>query len=157
MLFVEHYFPTELCTFGTALTFSHSLTEAGNNLKALAKIYNERIYERCNGVGHFFSSLDLWNEETLDEFQVACSRFQIQLKRSLWIQRHRKQISNASDVYSMSKFASMMPKFDTLVDHVAEFVRFYGYWGIFPEELFEHFQQVSLRTRSRCSGNTVSA
>ena len=109
--------------------------------------------EFSNGLGHFFSSLDLWNEDTLDEFHVACSRFQIQLKRSLWIQPHRKQISNASDVYSMSKVASMMLKFDTLVAHVAEFVRFDGYWGIFPEELFEHFQQVSLRTRSRRSGN----
>ena len=49
-----------------------------------------------------------------------------------------------------------MPKFHILVAHIADFVRYYGYYGVFSEECFEHYQAVSRDNRSRHSPNKCS-
>lgn len=46
-----------------------------------------------------------------------------------------------------------MPKQHVLISHVTQFVRSYGFWGIFSEESFGYFLSVSRFTRQRHSRN----
>lgn len=144
----ELFFKEDIYSCGNSFQLHPFLINTCSALKVLGKLYTGKDKDDKTGLAYFFSSQSIWSVDDLDLFNIAVHRFIRKFKEFLVRDAGPRSLLSSDDEYDV-RVPAKMPKLHTLVTHAAQFAENVGYWGLFSEECFEHFQQISLAIRNR--------
>lgn len=89
-----------------------------------------------------------WNSEMELNFEIVCFEFPVRLKLAICQPAKKKGNVTVSPLWNV---IIRMPKLQTVIAHVSQFVRDTGCWGKLVEEEFEHFQRTVADIREQNS------
>lgn len=141
------FFGSQVENYGTSKDLYPDLSQTETGFIQLSSIFNGNDENDRERLRFFFYTQQIWTEDMLDEFHIACGRFVRKLKKVVW----KAKPANPNDTVAHMKLPMLMAKLDTMLVHVEEFVSTQGIWAALSEEGLEHFQNVSLTpTKSSC-------
>ncbi len=120
-----------------------------NNLKSNL-YFTDNNEDACRGVGFYIAYQGLWSPEMIEQWEYVSKLFISYLKRAI---RGPALKCNQSNTYQFWKVPIRMPKLHAFVGHVSDFFQLTGFWALYGEESFEHFQQVCHYARARHAHN----
>jgi len=100
---------------------------------------------------YFLASTEKWDQNTSQAFTEVTNEFTAEIKRTFWRPRASKEAVEQMEEPWRKPY--LMPKFHAWTAHVKETAEYYGYYGVFSEEGFEHMQRESKRLRNQHSNN----
>ena len=98
---------------------------------------------------------DLWTDTMIADFETLIAHFVTTLRKSIGRTRSKSRAEKQENEESRQPL--FKTKLHTPLNHCTIIVRHYGSLGMFSEEAFEHFQQVSNTTRTIRAYNKPSA
>ena len=115
------------------------------SLKRLSSLYTGKGRLSGRGVDFFLRYQEKWSAAMISEWDALSYEFVQTLRKAIGRERGR----NSGLLSEKQRWLQPleMPKLHTLTTHCIQFIYHHGYLGAFSEEAFEHFQQVSLRSR----------
>lgn len=148
--FCTLFFHTRIEEYGTVSELVPEVAELEKGLLSTALMYNDSPSGSRKGLGFFFGYQGRWSDEMLEEWNTVCTSFFRRLKAAIWRPKKKR---GQTDTYPFYKVPLRMPKVHAMNVHVRDFVKKTGYWALFGEESFEHYQHIGSLLRSKHSHN----
>jgi len=148
--FCSNFFHTHLENNRKVVEDLPDLVALETGLKVLANAWNDSSDGLSRGLGFFFHFQGKWTTAMLTQWDIVYEKFFDGIKNYIY-----RPVKKKGDLLTCQpwKVPMRMPKYHALGIHVKEFVKKTGYWGLFSEECFEHYQQTNKYMRDRHSHN----
>lgn len=148
--FCTLFFDTDVEVYGSVLDNFPFLASVRENLEKVGAVWVDSSDGSGRGLGFFFHYQGKWDNAMIkcwDETSILFVKF---LKDAIWRPAGKSRTVVENSFY---KVPMRMPKLHTLLAHVTDFVRLTGYWALYGEEGFEHYQQICKKIGNRHSFN----
>ena len=127
------------------------------SLKNVAMLYSGSGPEDRKGVEFYLRTQEKWTAKMVTDWDALSGRFFNVLRDAIGREPVHGRVLEECEQWRQPL---KMPKLHCLLTHCIQFVMAHGYLGALSEQSFEHFQQVSAKTRrdhapNQCLGGQI--